>query len=299
MTAQCAHCGNFIPADKDNRLPPWCPKCGNDLKKNSAAPASAPLTSVPLAGRRPEESATEIVPHDPSAGVTAVRPKQLDRWRFQLNWTEPDISKGAFDPEATRPQAQPAVGKEESLHDVVQRVSYSHKSQRKDSRKNRLSGVMLLLFGIIVIVVGLGLSNLLTHDDGESTRTYLPMGVLGLGLVATLGGAYGMLTGTKSVEVNASIPFEVSIGPNGISRTSANDFAVSWAIPWDIVKRVEYIEHFPLGDRAHNVLFVHTKNGERETVVLAPELAPQRLADVMEAHGHKMEVAQAGDWSRK
>ncbi|MCI0742242.1 MAG: hypothetical protein L0Y72_24680, partial [Gemmataceae bacterium] len=241
----------------------------------------------------------EIVPHDPSAGITDVRPKQFERWRFQLNWKEPVVSNGAFDPQATRPQAQPAGAVEECLHDVVQRVSFSQKSQRKESRNNRLTGVLLLIFGIFVIVVGLGLSNFLTRDDGESTRTYIPVGVLGLGLVATLGGAYGMLTGTKIVEVNASIPNEVSIGPNGISRTSANDFAASWAIPWDIVKRVEYVEHFPLGARAHNVLFVHTKNGERETVVVAPELAPQRLADVIEAHGHKMEVVQAGDWSRK
>src|SRR5262245_44439575 len=46
-SVQCATCGRNVLSDHLDRLPPWCPDCGADLKRASAAaPTSEPGGAV-------------------------------------------------------------------------------------------------------------------------------------------------------------------------------------------------------------------------------------------------------------
>jgi hypothetical protein len=66
----CPSCGWRIPLD-DNRLPPWCPRCGNDLKISPKPPVPAPAEAdIPavLPAKAPPASAA------PSTAVTSNEP---------------------------------------------------------------------------------------------------------------------------------------------------------------------------------------------------------------------------------
>jgi hypothetical protein len=65
----CPNCGRGIPFDGD-RLPPWCPKCGNDLKRS--APPSLPVP--PAAPTAEVSSSIETTEPAPSTAITSTPP---------------------------------------------------------------------------------------------------------------------------------------------------------------------------------------------------------------------------------
>src|SRR5262245_22586912 len=84
---ECPRCFTKIQV-QDNRLPPWCPQCGTDLKSLLRPAAPASVATVPNPGTAPSppvpeekrlDTATvqrmleEIVGHDPSKGPPVSR----------------------------------------------------------------------------------------------------------------------------------------------------------------------------------------------------------------------------------
>src|SRR5437773_1200027 len=50
MTIQCPQCAREIGRDAYDRLPPWCPSCGGDLKARRAAAPAAAAAAPAVAG---------------------------------------------------------------------------------------------------------------------------------------------------------------------------------------------------------------------------------------------------------
>src|SRR5262249_20777992 len=60
MSVQCVSCQGEVVPDANNRMPPWCPSCGGNLKTiREPAPAmavAAPSVPSPTAGHEPERA---------------------------------------------------------------------------------------------------------------------------------------------------------------------------------------------------------------------------------------------------
>jgi hypothetical protein len=63
-STQCAQCGHEIAPDGLNRLPPWCPQCGRDLK---AATLHAPGDTTTASPSPPGQAAVLHEPRPPAA----------------------------------------------------------------------------------------------------------------------------------------------------------------------------------------------------------------------------------------
>ncbi len=73
-SVQCANCQNFISADGDGRLPPWCPCCGVDLNRRTPTAAASPA-ALPATQGSSEEPVTAL-PAEPPAVLPARQPQQ-------------------------------------------------------------------------------------------------------------------------------------------------------------------------------------------------------------------------------
>jgi len=66
MSAQCASCGRDVSHNHENRLPPWCPHCGGDLKpKEAAVLVGAQMSQSPSGSLDRAPSAWEARPAAP------------------------------------------------------------------------------------------------------------------------------------------------------------------------------------------------------------------------------------------
>src|SRR5262245_7775674 len=106
MSICCRQCGFEVARDTHDRLPPWCPHCGSDVKigATAAAPAAAPVAA----------SAVGEGPQGPPAGQPAIA--------------------GIADP----PDA-------ESLQALVRRLAAARDQPSRYTGKGRLVGLRIFL----------------------------------------------------------------------------------------------------------------------------------------------------------
>jgi hypothetical protein len=155
-----------------------------------------------------------------------------------------------------------------------------------------------LLGGIVLILVGVGLAWFFSSESSGKTRIVVPTSLLLVGLVLTVAGICGLVSGQKIFEWGAG--WEISLGPPGVSRTPTNPSAMidGWVIPWDQIDHLEYQEGFPEGNQtAGKTLVIHTVSGNRERVGVAEEVSREQLADAALVWGKGLEVTQAGTWT--
>src|SRR5438045_1601588 len=87
MAMPCPKCSYSVPSD-GNRLPPWCPRCGADLKPQPADAPPPPPVLPPV----PESPVAATLP----AVIKPARP--YEPMRFQLDWTEPRAFRALMEP---------------------------------------------------------------------------------------------------------------------------------------------------------------------------------------------------------
>ena len=139
MAVRCGQCAQLVVATAEQRLPPWCPRCGGDLGKEE----------------REERTASQTAP-----------------------------------------------GQEESLADVIERITRSQEAQTREGRRNRRAGSAACLAGSIVLALGLFLTWFAASGD-DGGKVVVPIGVLLVGLALTLAGIHAKLTGQDALGMNS------------------------------------------------------------------------------------------------
>jgi hypothetical protein len=116
MSIRCRQCGCEVARDGQDRLPPWCPSCGSDVKIGAAAaaPAAAP--------------AAEGDPVPAFASAPAGQP----------------TAAGIADPPD-----------EESLQALVARLAAARNQPSHYSGKGRLVGLRYFLIGLFIVAIAL------------------------------------------------------------------------------------------------------------------------------------------------
>jgi len=277
MPAQCQSCQKLISTDADNRLPPWCPHCGGDIKRVNA-PAPAP--AAPPAAAAAVEATVETV-------GSCVRPYEAAP--APLTWREPELAEcsgelalaAACDDRPARP------------------AEYARREEAARRSSSRWAGLGMLGGGVLCIAVVVGL-NVLVSANGHIV---IPLKLSYLGVALTLVGGYTLFAGRDVTNIRAKSLYEVTVGPDGISRSLVDEVGPSalsegWSIPWGAMDRVAWVENPLLGPGAHPTLEVRTRSGDVERVVVAPHIRREQLAALTAAHGKTLDVAQAGDWKR-
>src|SRR5437667_4963670 len=69
MLFQCEHCAQEISLSEDGRRPPWCPKCGGDLKPGGASPAPLVAAHCETRARTRPDGKNPQAAHGPSRSV--------------------------------------------------------------------------------------------------------------------------------------------------------------------------------------------------------------------------------------
>lgn len=282
MPAHCESCQKSIAADADNRLPPWCPHCGGNIKKGSP-PAAPPPAAVDTSA--PRDAA-------PAPAPVALRPS--DHVPAPLTWREPEAPASAGDLALEAARAED----DGSLTSGIDRIKLEQRERDQKRHKSRLAGLGAMAAGILILAAVFGLNAFLA-DNG---RIVIPVKLSLLGFMLTGIGGYTLFSGHDICNLRATELYEITVGPEGISRCLAHEAGPSalsegWALPWGAIASLTYTEDDLLGPRCRT-LEIRTKTGEVERVRIADGISQEQLAAQAEAWGHRLEVGQAGDWNR-
>lgn len=161
--SQCAQCSSEIGPGPLGRMPPWCPKCGVDLK--------IALGQAPAAVSAPQP-ATEPARPEPAKPAPAEKPP------------EPSL--------VSIPQ------RDESLQELIARVSRSQQDDKQALRRNRGTALQALCLGVLLLGAGLGLA-WLSLEWSEGRRVVLSAGCVILGLILSIAGVHGLITGRSPI----------------------------------------------------------------------------------------------------
>ena len=115
-------------------------------------------------------------------------------------------------------------------------------------------------------------------------------------------GGYTLFSGHDVCNLGGKEMYQITIGPEGISRNFAVDLdcvqSGIWAHAWEDIASLAYVEDPLLGPRSRT-LEVCTKDGTIERARIAADISREQLAAQAEAHGQQLSSAEAGDWSRR
>ncbi len=268
----CPKCSNKIIPD-GNRLPPWCSRCGSDIKRPQPRPAPAPPLPPPSVESPRAVTAQPPVnpapsPPSPPPPVEPPAPTPFEPMRFQLDWKEPRAFRSQI--------GSDWIGVGEWIKAGLAAALF----------------IGVLVFGFMWAVVN--------RDLGpEALKLY--------GSLTLMVGAIVAFLVLKAVAVRAFAE-KVEIGPNGISWMQSGvgaNILLSRGrllpsrkrrgrnIPWDDIREVVYMERFPLGGNLWRVLIVHTVTGQREPIAIADGVPRERLAKTIAAWGKQLEDAPA------
>jgi hypothetical protein len=195
-----------------------------------------------------------------------------------LTWNEPEISE---------------TSGEQALDAALGRAPNVARERQRKRSKNRMAGLLAIAAGVLLIVVIFGLNRLINIGTDGHFKIVIPVKLAGLGVVLILGGGVSLLSGYDTLAMNKKTTWAVTLGPDGISRTS--DAAVcptvmehGLQIPWDHVVSLVYIaDPLQLGSSA--TLEIRTRTGDLERIPVAAEVTRDQLAAVASAHGKSLE----------
>jgi hypothetical protein len=284
---QCSSCHKRVTTGPADRLPPWCPHCGSDLKKKPATPPPLPPDASDTA------AAWENTPVAVGVGDMPEwdRPSAPGATRSSTSSTHPSEPLSWREPAASTTSGEAALAAayagDDSLHGTIRRVKHAQREQTERRRSNRWTGLGMIVLGAFIIVAILGLNAFLAQNpDGGKIVVPIKGTIAGFLLIAV--GGYTMLSGHDVLIVNATELYVIDVNSSGISRTLAHTapsaLEQGWAIPWPAIAALNYVEDPILGADSR-MLEVHCRTGTVERVRIAPEITREELAAAAQTWG--------------
>ena len=271
MPALCPSCHQSVAEIATNRLPPWCPHCGGDLKRTTVAPALQPAASV----------------QEGAAAAEIERPARSDtRFQLPLTWREP--AAPACSGEAALEEAY--AGTNDPLEAALRRIKQEQHEQEQKRRSNRWTGLGAMVAGLLIVALIVALNTFLAGEG----RIVIPVQLTLLGFILAGVGGYTFFSGCDVLNLAGKELYVIRIGPDGVSRTLGADVGPSalsagWSHAWDDIDTLAYVEDPILGSRSR-VLEVHTHAGQIERLRIAENVSREQLASALTLWGKRLEV---------
>jgi hypothetical protein len=207
-----------------------------------------------------------------------------------LSWREPTASSPALRPSTSGP--------DESLPETIARVRSSQQAKKHIRWQNRKAGLGAFFGGLGFLAVGVFIIWFNAWWSGELVVPVRLLLILLVPLAISLAGLYSLLTGEKTIDFNGELAWDITIGPEGISRLPVGPGLIDGRIYyWHAITRLEFEEDRTYG--TGRVLVIHMADGNRERIRIAAEVTEEQLADTVAAWGKWLEVAAAGVWNSK
>jgi hypothetical protein len=259
MAILCEKCAQAIPPKPDNRLPPWCPHCGADLKRAPAQadPRPSPREPSPQPASAPQETIFDRVESPPQQ--IEVKHDWHEPMRFRVEWFEPRAFQRALEGVPS-----PHLRWFQALILVLFLMFLGHTAIQYVVQEYfpKLPSNFSLKYGLPVLgIFGLALLLWLT---GATPAWYVELGPKGISRTRAVStGHHVMVTG--------------------------------WEIPWYQVERLVYMESYPLGNQFWRVLVVHTVNGEQRMIGIAKDVSARQLSATCNGWNKHLEMSSSPD----
>lgn len=199
---QCPSCGKDLVVESTARLPPWCSKCGADLKVDQVR---LPTSTVPTL---PTEAAATTAPVAPAANqvrcVQCAHTVQLGADGRKPPWCPKcgaDLKPVSEGDAAIVPVAAPApvagpADAQQSLETAIRRLRKQQVQPRRVNPRLRVIALGIFFGGVGLLALG-GMFAWLFSTEEE---VYIPERLLLLGGLIAAGGVAGILYGNQAEE---------------------------------------------------------------------------------------------------
>jgi hypothetical protein len=182
------------------------------------------------------------------------------------------------------------------LPETIERVRRSQHVKQQERWQARRTGLGAFFAGLGFLAVGAFVIWFNGWWEGKLVVPVRLLMILILPLVISLAGLYTFLTGHQIIDFNGDLTWDITISPEGITRTPVGGLIDGKIIYWHGIKCLEYEEDFTFG--TGRSLIIHLADGSREKIRIASEVTAQQLAETASAYGKKLELAAAGAWSK-
>jgi hypothetical protein len=183
------------------------------------------------------------------------------------------------------------------LPETVQRIRRSQQVNQQNRWRARRAGLGAFFGGLAFLAVGAFVIWFNGWWGGKLVVPVRLLMILLLPLAISLAGLYAFITGQQIVDFNGDLTWDITIGPEGISRTPVGGLIDGRIIYWHGIAYLEYEEDFTFG--TGRTLVVHLANDSRERIRIAPDVTAQQLAETVSAYGKELRRAAAGDWCKR